>query len=247
MKLTCWSPFILLPLARGAIKAHNKTFNDGNCSVSTVSCGSTINALTLFTSPCRTSDFDFKWLNVCGSHGYHNFLWLLWIQTMCVQKISDGWAMAYKYLYFSREGNESIWEVDGIILRVIHSHRPQKVVHVLAKIDDFGWIGLSSCQQHTPWIPQVPCRIPGKTDPILLASSLQSQFLQWGLSVLDNSTRIHGKLHPMMAIISIGELGLAGVNRWVGCVSWIGSLLFCLGSSGVAWLAGWTISWLIGC
>ena len=25
-----------------------------------------------------------------------------------------------------------------------------------------------------------------------------------GLSVLDNSTRIHGKLHPMMAIISIG-------------------------------------------
>ena len=34
-----------------------------------------------------------------------------------------------------------------------------------------------------------------------LASSFPSQ----GLSVLDNSTRIHGKLHPMMAIISIGR------------------------------------------
>eukprot|EP00435_Cladocopium_sp_Y103_P052756 s39_g16.t1 len=29
-----------------------------------------------------------------------------------------------------------------------------------------------------------------------------------GLSVLDNSTRIHGKLHPMMAIISIGDCEL---------------------------------------
>ncbi|OLP93473.1 putative 1-aminocyclopropane-1-carboxylate deaminase [Symbiodinium microadriaticum] len=32
---------------------------------------------------------------------------------------------------------------------------------------------------------------------------------EWGgLSVLDNSTRIHGKLHPMMAIISIGDCEL---------------------------------------
>lgn len=35
--------------------------------------------------------------------------------------------------------------------------------------------------------------------------SVQWDLMSWGLSVLDNSTRIHGKLHPMMAILSIGD------------------------------------------
>ncbi|CAJ1447827.1 unnamed protein product [Effrenium voratum] len=37
---------------------------------------------------------------------------------------------------------------------------------------------------------------------------LYSQEERLGLSVLDNSTRIHGKLHPMMAIVSIGDCEL---------------------------------------
>lgn len=126
------------------------------------------------------------------------------------------------------------------------------MVHVLATKIDYFWLNRM--------VLKLPTALPMNTTGTLQEPAKPDQFC-WrvpnghsfsrGLSVLDNSTRIHGKLHPMMAIISIGS------GRCRCCRGEMVSWLHCQLDLFIVvlfwevifrwWFGCVAISWLVGC